>query len=200
MKSYMKAWRKANLLDRKVKRAAYNLAHKKERVEYRNSNKDRINECKRIWYKNNREKVLSQTKARSLLRREKILAYQARYYSENTDKVRANVRVYQQANPDKKRHLINKRRARKAGNGGSHTLLELKEKFASFGDVCFYCGCGGELTVDHDIPLSRGGTDDIDNILPACRSCNSRKNSLTAVEFFASRRFKLVKKSAPTSA
>ena len=72
---------------------------------------------------------------------------------------------------------------RKAGNGGTHTLAERQAKFARLGNVCFYCGVAQELTIDHDIPLVRGGTDDIANILPACRSCNSRKNKRTATEF-----------------
>lgn len=35
----------------------------------------------------------------------------------------------------------------------------------------------GEPTLDHIIPLSRGGTHDIDNLVLACKSCNSRRHS-----------------------
>ena len=47
------------------------------------------------------------------------------------------------------------------------------------GGVCWYCGCQTnpfrDFTVDHMHPVARGGTDDIDNLVPACRSCNSAK-------------------------
>jgi 5-methylcytosine-specific restriction endonuclease McrA len=35
------------------------------------------------------------------------------------------------------------------------------------------------------VPLARGGTNFIDNILPACRGCNARKHTMTEEEFRA---------------
>lgn len=40
---------------------------------------------------------------------------------------------------------------------------------------CHYCGKKRVLTLDHVIPLSKGGLHVIENIVPACRSCNSKK-------------------------
>jgi hypothetical protein len=42
---------------------------------------------------------------------------------------------------------------------------------------CVYCGEIKPLTKDHIIPLSKGGNHVKENILPACRSCNSKKNN-----------------------
>ena len=44
--------------------------------------------------------------------------------------------------------------------------------------VCQYCGACGpnvELEVDHKIPVSRGGKDDIDNLVTSCIKCNRGK-------------------------
>lgn len=44
--------------------------------------------------------------------------------------------------------------------------------------ICYYCGrrfSPSELTMDHRIPLSQGGSSDRDNIVPACRECNAKK-------------------------
>lgn len=48
---------------------------------------------------------------------------------------------------------------------------------------CAYCGRHikyKDMQVDHFIPQARGGTDDIENLMPACRMCNhyKRANSL----------------------
>ena len=43
---------------------------------------------------------------------------------------------------------------------------------------CSYCGISvsdSELTVDHVVPISKGGTNDIENLRAACRTCNSAK-------------------------
>ena len=33
------------------------------------------------------------------------------------------------------------------------------------------------MSIDHVVPLSRGGKHEIENLLPACRSCNSSKGA-----------------------
>ena len=45
-----------------------------------------------------------------------------------------------------------------------------------FNFSCAYCGCTGvPLTMDHLTPVSKGGPHTLWNIVPACRSCNSKK-------------------------
>ncbi len=59
-----------------------------------------------------------------------------------------------------------------------------KKKIAT--GICHYCGRKfnpKELTMDHIIPLSRGGYSEKINIVPCCKECNSRKKSLLPVEW-----------------
>ena len=50
---------------------------------------------------------------------------------------------------------------------------------------CYYCGASGKMTIEHMVPLSRGGAHDSSNIVPACEHCNKSKNTKTAEEFIA---------------
>lgn len=49
---------------------------------------------------------------------------------------------------------------------------------------CFYCGDKkNKLTRDHVLAISRGGTDTIDNVVPACWSCNFKKRARGVADF-----------------
>lgn len=52
-----------------------------------------------------------------------------------------------------------------------------------FQNRCFTCGTEDELTIDHIIPLSRGGNHGIGNLQILCKSCNSRKGAKTIYEW-----------------
>lgn len=52
--------------------------------------------------------------------------------------------------------------------------------------ICQYCGARvapGELTLDHVVPLVRGGQSTRGNCVPACKTCNSQKQSLLPMEW-----------------
>ena len=54
--------------------------------------------------------------------------------------------------------------------------------------VCHYCGRptpARQLTMDHIVPLARGGRSTKSNCVPACKDCNNRKKSLLPMEWEA---------------
>jgi endogenous inhibitor of DNA gyrase (YacG/DUF329 family) len=63
-----------------------------------------------------------------------------------------------------------------------HTWNEWIDLLKKHNNKCFYCGIKmtkrmgpKQRTRDHIVPIKHGGLDTIDNIVPACRSCNSSK-------------------------
>ena len=45
--------------------------------------------------------------------------------------------------------------------------------------TCQYCGSTRQLTLDHVIPVSKGGKNSCDNVVTACETCNNRKGDRT---------------------
>lgn len=51
--------------------------------------------------------------------------------------------------------------------------------------ICYYCEqkkAPKELTMDHKIPLSKGGKSAKGNVVPSCKECNSLKKNRTPVD------------------
>jgi len=51
---------------------------------------------------------------------------------------------------------------------------------------CHYCGrpvAQAELTMDHIVPLARGGASTKGNLVPACKQCNTRKRTMLPIEW-----------------
>lgn len=65
---------------------------------------------------------------------------------------------------------------------GHHARRRMLKKWKRQGRTCLYCAAPA-TTVDHLIPLVRGGTNYEGNLAPACRSCNSSKQDRLPIEF-----------------
>jgi 5-methylcytosine-specific restriction endonuclease McrA len=105
-------------------------------------------------------------------------------------------REWRRANPEKVRNRWQRRRARELG-AAVVLPVTVEEIISRDGMVCYLCGkeLGDDaLSLDHVIPLRRGGTHTPENLRIACRSCNSRKGSLLLDEFYA--RYPMYRRSA----
>lgn len=120
--------------------------------------------------------------------REEVLERQRRCakraYDANPEKNKAEVKARQKANPERSRAYRritgHRRRANKAANGGMPGTVPawLVSKILDiFHGLCVYCLGKNATELDHVVPLSKGGKNSVDNLLPACKSCNSSKGT-----------------------
>lgn len=118
-----------------------------------------------------------------LQKRKQIKERQIRWYQENKKRVLSQKRKWKKINIQKYLHSKRLRKYREKGAKGKHTLQEWEELKKQYNWTCPDCGKKEpdiKLTEDHIIPISRGGSNWIENIQPLCKSCNSKKhNKLT---------------------
>lgn len=82
------------------------------------------------------------------------------------------------------REAVRRRRTKLRGNDcRTVTERDLARMAVRQRGRCCYCDEPAELTVDHLIPISRGGRHSIGNIGLACFPCNRQKGAMTVIEF-----------------
>ena len=152
----------------------------KERV-HREKHRDRFRDYLRRYYQEHKERL-------NQLGREYYRQHRDEMIAANTRRQRGHpkrkewVRRYAQKHPDKLLAQSHLRRARKQANGGTYTPEQWEALKNTYDHRCLCCGKREpdiKLTLDHVVPLSRGGSNDISNIQPLCRFCNTSKGSRT---------------------
>ena len=144
---------------------------------YRQENPVKLTKYKKKWYQENAEKHRERQKKWH----QENTEHTKKYYQENIGKIRERIKKWRQENPEKLREHSQKRRARESKLPATLTVEQWEKIKESFNGRCAYCGKENKLEQEHFIPLSKGGEYTNNNIVPACRVCNSSKN---AKDFF----------------
>jgi len=107
------------------------------------------------------------------------------YYARHKQSLASYFATYIRTHRELRQAIRARRRSRELAAEGNHTTEQWLALLRTYGHRCAYCDAAGPLEPDHRIPLARGGTNYIENIVPACRRCNTRKRLLTEDEFRA---------------
>lgn len=153
------------------------------RKKYREKNRDKEAERKKKYREKNRDKVLEIQKKYREKNRDKVAEHNKKYREKNRDKVAEIQKKYREENPLKTRAHTHKRRALKLETTIEPIDLNLVWD-DSFG-ICFLCETPMDQqytypdprlpSLEHVIPLSRGGTHTYDNLTYTHLQCNNRK-------------------------
>ena len=106
---------------------------------------------------------------------------QREYRAAHNEELQKYIKNWRDKNRVKQTIYTQSKRAKKKQNGTFVILEKEAQKLRT--NPCFYCGSFDDPTVDHLIPLNRGGVNSIGNMVTACRRCNSSKQDKLKVEW-----------------
>jgi 5-methylcytosine-specific restriction endonuclease McrA len=138
-----------------------------------------------------REETAIRCHAWYVINRVECLAKSARFRITHPEEKRADDAASYQKRTFQRRLSAAKHRALKYDNTSINELLtevQWRELLTKYNGHCAYCGKEAKLTLDHVIPLSKGGKHSIDNVVPACKHCNSSKQARTTEQWLRSLR------------
>lgn len=148
----------------------------------------------RAWYENHKDRAQAASKKwhDENMTPERAMAYHQAWLSKpgNKEKARSWISAWMKAHPEKMRESYQRwyvanqgalrilvSRRRRAYAASDFTFENWLAILEMFGHRCGYCLRGDvKLTMDHVTPISRGGEHTTENIVPSCKSCNSKKN------------------------
>lgn len=112
-------------------------------------------------------------------------AYRARY-QKNIERERTRVKVYKHANPDKVAKWGDKRRQKVLSQSDGTASSRCIKALLNNADQCPYCGVNltpDTATIDHIIPISKGGLHSAFNLIACCLPCNVKKSNKSFAEW-----------------
>jgi 5-methylcytosine-specific restriction endonuclease McrA len=161
---------------------------------YRLENSEHIKEYNFKYRQNNPEYNSEYNKEYRIYRSEHLKDLAKKYYFENKERIKAAVKQYRLKNKEKtkvsKVISYNRREAIKKSLEHTFTKKEWLACLNYFNNKCAYCGSESSmLQQDHVIPVSKNGPYVLDNIVPACGSCNSSKNNKLISDWYPHQEF-----------
>jgi len=163
---------------------------------YRDSHLEQIAFNKKRYNDAHRKQIAAHGRRYYETHRKQIAAYAKRWYEENRERDAENSKRYRESHREEKRECERRRyaenpevsaakaRTRRARIAGAAVEdLDIQEVFDYWGPMCAYCGSTDDLTLDHIVPLSQGGSHSFDNLCVACRSCNASKGAKKLIEW-----------------
>lgn len=143
------------------------------------------------WYQENKELQSERSKSNYLENKNHILDYQRSYYQNNKIHIKQRVAAWNANNLEKRTQYTHRRRLWAIRNGNNDLTAEQIETLKVSHPYCKLCNATDNLTLDHNLPLSRGGQNTLSNIIILCGSCNSSKSDRTLDEYNEQRNLSL---------
>lgn len=149
--------------------------------QYFEKNREYVRKVQREYYKKNKERIIKRVKEYQGQHVVAVKGYKQKYADNNKDKKAAYRKLYRSTAKGKLRNTqYTLRRKREISRTPENIRLTIKQWefiLSLFDNKCACCFAETKLTIDHIMPISKGGLDIITNVQPLCPSCNSKKHA-----------------------
>jgi len=142
--------------------------------------KDCVNEYSKQYRSSRREEMKQRSADWRARNPDKVLKHRREYYQKNSPRMKEYVKQYLKDHPEVKARVRVLRRLQKQAKRFVVTAKDMRRLLSQ---PCYQCGSMVQLSIDHVIPLSRGGSHGIGNLATLCRKCNSSKGSKLLIEW-----------------
>lgn len=180
MKIYYQATKPARQAYSKKWEAENKARKNKTRIEWAKNNPEKVAVISKRYRENNKDLVIAWRNQYLAKNKIKIKQRESDYRKNNREKILAAQKSWRLQNPEAYKIYNNLRRARLAQN--STFKVDRKEIKTLLAKSCAYCN-EQSTEIDHIIPLLRGGSHSIGNLIGACKSCNNSKGPKTIMEW-----------------
>lgn len=144
--------------------------------QYHKDNKEARAEYKKQYIQDNKETIAKQRKQYAQDNKVAIAKQQKQYQRDNKKILTKKKKQYAQEHLQEAYIRNNNRKAKKLLLPATLTIEQWENIKRHFDNACCYCGKELPLAQEHFLALSMGGCYTHNNIIPACKKCNSSKH------------------------
>jgi 5-methylcytosine-specific restriction endonuclease McrA len=151
------------------------------RKRYNQTHSETLRAKRRKYREQNKAKLSKLNKAYRDTHRDELNAYLRKYRIESCERLREHDRTRNKTS--KRRALFSEKAFRRRAQKQGAPFIERCDRakiIARDDSTCYLCGVHlrvSDVTLDHVIPLIRGGEHTMENLRVACARCNSKKGS-----------------------
>lgn len=177
----------------------YEETHKEQIKQYRQNNKEKKRDYMKQYRQDNKGEIARYKKLYEEIYKERKVEWNKRYFQTHKEQMAKSLKQWRRTHKEKCSEYSKRYRqspkGRISGKANNHSLTveEVKNIYeaniSKYGRLtCILCNKTiefGEDSLEHKIPLSRGGANDCKNIGVAHLNCNRKKNKMTLEEWQA---------------
>lgn len=158
-------------------------------INFKDGRNTQCRQCCKEYYRSHKERTSELNRERYQRNKEALKKASKLYYWSNVEKIKKYFKEYSKTphwKVNAKSHSHNRRALLNSCEINDLTSTQIRDLLRG-ARFCIFCNKpfdnGRRKTVEHDVPVCRGGNNTLSNVQIACKSCNSKKGRKTSSEF-----------------